>query len=81
MAEAAFSAIYVFNVWKFVLKYNKFFIYFTCRVFFLKKKKKSSFCSAKVPGELGLFPFLLLWQRNFTAVPKSLQNSHIHALN
>lgn len=25
-----------------------------------KKKKKSSFCSVEVPGELGLFPFLLL---------------------
>lgn len=47
MAEAAFSAIYVFNVWKFVLKYNKFFIYFTCRVFFLKKKKNPAFAVLK----------------------------------
>ena len=59
MAEVDFSAIYLFNVWNAVSKYNKFFIYFTCRVLFLKKKEKKNpaFAVLKSQVSKAYFPF------------------------
>lgn len=56
MAEVVFSAIYLFNVWNVVSKYSKFFIYFTCRVLFLKKKNPA-FAALKSQVSKAYFPF------------------------